>query len=208
MAPPSESLADALFSRTRKAAIGLLFAQPGRAAHLRELARLAGVSPAMMGKELDALCAAGLVLQRRDGNRRVFSANTASPIFDELAGIARKTAGLADVLRQALAALEGIELAFVFGSVARGAARADSDVDLWIIGHCDYAALLQACASAAARLGRPVNPVLYAPAELAALKKAEPENAFLAEVRRQPRLALIGSDDDIAGALGKPREDR
>lgn len=206
MALPPESLADALFSRTRKAAIGLLFAQPARSVHLRELARLAAVSPAMMAKELDALCAAGLVLQRRDGNRRLFGANPASPIFDELAGIARKTAGLADVLRQALAGLEAIELAFVFGSAARGAARADSDVDLWVVGRCDYAALLQACAAAGERLGQPVNPVLYAPAELAALK-AQPDNAFLADVRRQLRLALIGSLDDVARALGEPGED-
>ncbi len=207
MALAPESLSDALFSRTRKAAIGLLFTQPERAVHLRELARLAGVSPAMMAKELEALCAAGLVQQRRDGNRRLFSANPASPIFEELAGIARKTAGLADVLRQALAGLDGIDLAFVFGSVARGAARADSDIDLWVIGRCDYTALLQACTAAAGRLGRPVNPVLYAPAELAALQ-AQPDNAFLAEVRRQPRLALIGSDDDVARALGQPGEDR
>jgi len=204
---PPESLADALFPRTRKAAIGLLFAQPERAVHLRELARLAAVSPAMMSKELDALCAAGLVLQRRDGNRRLFSANPTSPIFDELAGIARKTAGLGDVLRQALAGLDGIDLALVFGSVACGAARADSDVDLWVLGHCDYTALLQACAAASQRLARPVNPVLYAPDEWAALV-AEPDNAFVRELRRQPRLALIGSMDDIARALGQPGEDR
>lgn len=207
MTTPADGLAEALFPRTRKAALGLLFAQPERSVHLRELARLAGVSPAMMSKELDALAAAGVLLARRDGNRRLFSANPACPIFDELAGIARKTAGLADVLRLALAGIDGIELAFVFGSVARGAARADSDVDLWVIGRCDYSALLQACAAASQRLGRPVSPVLYAPAELAALK-ADPDNAFLAEVRRQPRLALIGSDDDIAGALGQPGEDR
>jgi predicted nucleotidyltransferase len=91
--------------------------------------------------------------------------------------------------------------------VARGAARANSDVDLWVVGRCDYAALLRACAVAGERLGRPVSPVLYAPAELAALK-AQPDNAFLAEVRRQPRLALIGSLDDIARALGEPGEDR
>ena len=173
MALPPESLADALFSRTRKAAIGLLFAQPARSVHLRELARLAAVSPAMMAKELDALCAAGLVLQRRDGNRRLFGANPASPIFDELAGIARKTAGLADVLRQALAGLEAIELAFVFGSAARGAARADSDVDLWVVGRCDYAALLQACAAAGERLGLTATASCYRLTRNVAFVRAE-----------------------------------
>lgn len=207
MTNSADSLADALFPRTRKAALGLLFGQPERSLHLRELARLAGVSPAMMSKELAALAAAGVLLAQRDGNRRLFSANPACPIFDELAGIARKTAGLADVLSEALAGVDGIELALVFGSVARGTAHAESDVDLWVVGRSDYSALLQACAQASQRLGRPVNPVLYAPAELAALV-ADKDNAFLAEVRRQPRLALTGSDDDIAGALGQSGQDR
>lgn len=204
-APPL-SLADALFSKTKKAAIALLFSRPEQALHLRELARLAAVSPAMMAKEMTVLLRAGLVAEQRDGNRRLFRANTASPVFDELASIARKTAGVADVLRAALAGVAGIELAFVFGSVARGQAHAGSDVDLWVIGHCDYGALLTACAQAAEQLARPVNPVLYAPAELAA--RVADDNAFVAEVRQRPRIELMGSSKDIARALGQSAQPR
>lgn len=161
---------------------------------------MAAVSPAMMAKEMAVLLRAGLVAEERDGNRRLFRANSASPVFEELASIARKTAGVADVLRAALAGVAGIELAFVFGSVARGQARAESDVDLWVVGHCDYSALLGACAQAAEQLARPVNPVLYAPQELAA--RVAEDNAFVAQVRQRPRIELIGSGDDIARALG------
>ena len=200
-------LADALFSRTRKAAIGALFAPPAPSLHLRELARMAGVTPTMMSKELDGLVGAGLVLERRDGNRRVFSANPATPIHAELAGIALKTAGLADVLRTALAPVDGIQFAFVFGSIARGAAHAGSDVDLLVVGQLAYAALLSACHTAVQRLGRPVNPTLYAPDEWAALRAA-PDNAFMSELRRAPRITLIGSDDDIAAELDEPARNR
>ena len=55
------SVADALFSKTKKAAIALLFSRPEQALHLRELARLAAVSPAMMAKEMAVLLRAGLV---------------------------------------------------------------------------------------------------------------------------------------------------
>lgn len=199
LAPPL-SLADALFSKTKKAVIGLLFSRPEQALHLRELARLADVSPAMMTKEMTVLLRAGLVQEQRDGNRRLFRANAASPVFEELASIARKTAGVADVLRAALAGLDGIELAFIFGSVARGQAQADSDLDLWVVGHCDYGDLLRACGQAAGQLARTVNPVLYAPGELAA-RLAE-DNSFVAQVRQRPRIELIGSSDDIARALG------
>lgn len=201
-ASPPASVADALFGKTKKAAIGLLFSRPGQALHLRELARLAAVSPAMMAKEMAVMLRAGLVEEQRDGNRRLFRANAGSPVFAELASIARKTAGLADVLRVALAGVAGIELAFVFGSMARGQEHAASDVDLWVVGQCDYGALLSACAQAAEQLGRPVNPVLYAAEELAA--RVTEDNAFVAEVRQRPRIELIGSGDDIARALGGP----
>lgn len=200
--PPTApiALADALFGKTKQAAIALLFSRPGQALHLRELARLAAVSLAMMAKEMTVLLRAGLVEEERDGNRRLFRANAASPVFEELASIARKTAGVADVLRAALAGVAGIRLAFVFGSVASGQAHAGSDIDLWVVGDCDYAALLGACARAGEQLGRPVNPVLYAPQELAA--RVAEDNAFVAQVRQRPRIELTGSGDDIALALG------
>lgn len=197
---PTLGLADALFSKTKQAAIGLLFSRPDQALHLRELARMAGVSPAMMAKEMAVMLRAGLVEEQRDGNRRQFRANAASPLFAELSSIARKTAGVADVLRAALTGVAGIELAFVFGSMARGQAHAASDVDLWLVGDCDYTALLDACARAAEQLARPVNPVLYSAAELAA--RVAEDNAFVAEVRQRPRIDLMGTPDDIARALG------
>lgn len=206
MHAPALSIADALFSKTKQAAIGVLFTRQGPGIHLRELARLAGVSPAMMAKEMQVLLRAGLVREERDGNRRLFSAHTGSPVYAELAAIARKTAGVADVLRAALGRVPGIELAFVYGSVARGTARAGSDVDVWVVGECDYAALLAAAQAAGQSLGRVVNPVVYTRAELAAQVKAR--NAFVAEVRQQPRISLLGSTDDIARALGQPARTR
>lgn len=203
---PPLGIADALFPRTKKAVIAVLFADARPAVHLRELARQAGVTPAMMAKEMDTWLRAGLVDEQRDGNRRLFQARAASPVYAELTSLARKTAGLADVLRRALAGVAGIELAFVFGSVARGQAHAASDVDLWVLGRCDYGALLAACAQAQQALGRPVNPVLYAPDELAEQVRAD--NVFVADVRRRPRIALIGSEDDIARALGQPAPKR
>ena len=49
-----------------------------------------------------------------------FQADPACPIFSGLRGIVIKTAGLADLLKQALLTLrERIQLAFIFGSMAR-----------------------------------------------------------------------------------------
>ncbi|MBX7255688.1 MAG: nucleotidyltransferase domain-containing protein [Candidatus Hydrogenedentes bacterium] len=44
-----------------------------------------------------------------------------------------KTSGLVDILKEHLDS-EAIQVAFVFGSVAQGRERAESDIDLMVIG--------------------------------------------------------------------------
>ena len=193
-------LADALFGKTRKGLIGVLFSNPERSWHLRELARRAGVSPTMLGKEADLLSAAGIILSSADGNRRVLRANPDCPIFDELRGIARKTAGIADVLRSALAELDDIETAFIFGSVAKGEERSGSDVDVCVIGTVAYRQLASALSGVESTLGRPVNPVLYTPDELR-LKYGN-ENPFILGMLSSERIFLIGDQDGLDGTFG------
>ena len=202
----SVSLADALFARTRKAAIGILFSHPEKSWHLRELARYAGVSPTMIGKEMDALSSAGIVLNERDGNRRSLRANPDCPIYEELRGIARKTSGLADVLREALSRLDGIDFAFVFGSVATGEERADSDVDVCVVGRIPYRSVMNALSGTEVAVGRPVNPVLYSREEFR--QKSEAGNPFVSGLLSSKRIFLIGDDNAIERAVARTRKDR
>ena len=145
-------LIDALFGKTKKSVISILFSKPDSNWYLRELARITSTSPTMLGKELDLLTAAGIVCEESDGNRRRVWANPACPIFDELRGIARKTAGLADIVKEALQGIPDIEVAFIFGSVARGEERADSDVDVCVIGNASNRAVGEAMGKAMAAL--------------------------------------------------------
>lgn len=195
----SSSLADALFGKTKKSAIGVLFSNPEKHWHLRELARLIAVSPTMLSKEMDSLSYAGIVLDEKDGNRRRLRANPSCPIFEELKGIARKTAGLADVLRERLSSLDGIDCAFIFGSVARGEERADSDVDVCIIGSVSYGAALNALTPAESVVGRPINPVLYSLEEF--LQKVESGNPFVSGMLSSKRIFLIGDVNAIKRSI-------
>jgi len=211
MMKPSRSpgLADALFSKTKKAAIGILFSQPGQGIHLRELARVAGVSAPMMAKEVDVLVAAGILLEQRDGNRRVVSANPDSPIFDELRGIATKTAGLADILRARFAGLEGITVAFVFGSVARGEERAGSDIDVCVVGSVANRDVMAAASAAGRLLRREVNAVTYAPGELR--DRIAARSVFVTRMIASPRIFIVGDEDgfeDVISGCPERRKDR
>lgn len=189
----ADSLADALFGKTKKAAIGLLFSRPERAMHLRDLARAAEVSPAMMGKELDVLVAVGIVIDERDGNRRVARANPDCPLFEELKGIARKTAGLLDAVRFAVDKLEGVESAFVFGSVARGEEKSSSDVDVCIVGGVRHKDALAALATAEGAIGREINLVVYDATELR--EKLTEGSGFVERLVSGEKMFLKGDED-------------
>lgn len=184
------SLADALFGKVKQAAIGVLFSKPDRPLHVREIARLGGVSAPAMHKELKALSAVGILTAARRGNQLLFQANAACPLFEELHGIAVKTSGVADQVRQALANVNGMESAFIFGSLARGEDRSDSDVDVFVLGSCSYHDVLDALQPMERRIGRPINPIVYSPTELK--ERLAENNAFAQRILADKRIHLIG----------------
>lgn len=191
------SVADALFSGLQQRVLAVLFGQPDRSFYGNELLRLTGTGRGALQRELEKLVSADLVTVTTIGNQKHYQANAASPIFAELRGIVLKTVGLADVLRTALNAVaDRIELAFVFGSVARGTDTATSDIDLMVVTETlGYADLFEGLAAAEQVLGRKVSPTLYTPAALA--EKVRTENSFVQRVLAQPKIFLIGEEHGL-----------
>ena len=128
-------------------------------------------------------------------------ANHESPIFEELYGIVLKTFGMSDVLGKALGDFgENIQAAFIFGSVARGTDHASSDIDVMVISDSlAYPELMAAVHQAETELGRVVNPKLYGTSEFR--EKIESDNSFVERVMKQPKIFLIGTEDDINQTL-------
>lgn len=198
-APPlaATSLSDVLFTPVQQRVLGLLFGQPARRFQSGEIIRLAGSGTGAVHRLLTRLAETGLVTAERVGNQKYYQANAASPVFAELAGLIRKSVGLALPLQEALAPLaEQIAAAFVYGSVARGEERAASDIDLMVIAKgLDYPALYEALQAAETQLARTINPVLMTPAEWK--KKRAQADSFAARIASLPRLFLIGSEDEL-----------
>jgi len=133
----------------------------------------------------------------RVGNQKHYQARHESPVFAELQGLIAKTVGVVGPVRNALEVLaDRIHTAFVFGSVAKGSDRSGSDIDLMVISDTlSYPDLFNALQGAEARLARPINPTVMSLADWRA-KKARGDS-FAARVATQPRLFVIGSDDDL-----------
>jgi predicted nucleotidyltransferase len=185
-----------LFPKTRTEIFRLLFVDGNQEIHLRDLARLAGLSPAALQKELTTLATKELVLTRRDGNRLYYRANIGHLLYPELHGIVLKTSGIAAELGRALFPVEGIDLALIFGSVAAGTATSKSDVDLLVLGNTGLRKITPALRGVAETLGREINPVCFTPAEWR--EKRAKGDAFATRVSAEPKLWLKGDPDALA----------
>ena len=197
-APARTSVADALFTATQQRVLSLLFGQPERSFFTKELIDLAGGGSGAVQRELARLTGSGLLSVEQLGKQKLYRANPASPIHDEIVAIVRKTFGLAMPLRDALTPLaDRLHAAFVFGSVAKGSDTASSDIDLMLVSdELTYADAMATLHPLMERLGREINPTLYTRAELR--KRIAEGNSFVTRVLAQPRLWLIGNDDALA----------
>jgi predicted nucleotidyltransferase len=194
---------DALFPRIRQALLAATLLHPERWWYLSDLAKHMDVRPSSLQRELAALVDAGILNRRQDGNRVYFQPNPDCPFLPELQGLLVKTAGVVDVLREALKSFtKRIDSAFVYGSMARATEIASSDVDVMIIGQVGLADLTPALRRAEARLSRPVNPTLYTREEFAT--KLQAGHHFLKAVLDGEKLSILGDTHDLAAAPHHP----
>ena len=144
MGTKESGLSDALFSKTQRRVLGLLFGHTDRSFYANEIVRAARAG-------------VGTVQRERLGNQKHYQANRGSPIFEELRSIVAKVlvaARPAAVLKQpqaqyavgarparlhiprrkiaALCRKYGVRKLSLFGSAARGEMNSKSDVDLMV----------------------------------------------------------------------------
>lgn len=186
------SIASALFTDSQSQVLQWLFGQPDRNFHLSELRRLTGLGSASLQRELNRLVDAGLIHSARIGNQRHFQANPDSPVFGELVAITRKTLGVVPLLQDALRALAPkLELAFIYGSVAKQTDTARSDIDLMLVGApLTLGEVLEHLLPAEELIGRKINPTLLTPVEYA--RRLDEADSFVNRVLAQAILPLIG----------------
>lgn len=199
----SPQLVELLFGAYRRQVLSLLLLRPDESFYVREIGRLTGVPAGSLHRELRGLTDAGLLVRTAAGNQIRYQASRDCPIYEELAAIFRKTAGLADVLRDLLSPLaDKISLAFVFGSIAQAKAKATSDIDLLVVGAVSFSAVVEACHQGREKLGRELNPVVMSKASFQ--KKQRDGDRFISRVLKEPKIFVTGD----AGELGKLVEDR
>ncbi len=192
------SLGEALFPGTRKKILRLLFGQPERSYTISELIDLADAGSGAVQREVERLHASGLVKSDTVGRQKQYRANPDSPIYSELCSLVAKTFGPADRLREALdSAGDAIELAILYGSVAKGTDRAESDIDVLLVSDTlSLEEVFRILSPVETELGRKINPTLYTRDEFRA--RLQSGNPFLRRVLAGKHTVLKGDFDDAA----------
>ncbi|MFC4309264.1 MarR family transcriptional regulator [Steroidobacter flavus] len=207
-------LDEVLFGKTRAALLRELYTNPDRRLSFNELVRRLKSGPGAVSRELATLTAAGLVVEQREGHQRFLSAATSSPVFTELKNFIAKSSGASTFIRDALRGLEDkIDIALIFGSVAKGTERADSDLDFFVIGTVGYSVITERIYSIEDRLGRRVQTLYFdpdSPTDRASLMKPS-MHAMLAGPKvfvlgDEAKLASLISVEEGDGKKGKPRQ--
>lgn len=188
---------DKLFgSRLRATIIARLFSRTGERVFVRQLSALLNEDSTNVSRELARLERMGLLVSTIEGRQKYYRANPACPVFAELKGLAIKTAGLADVLRDALAPFaRSILVAFIYGSLATGTETPESDADVLIVGRVALRSLAPALRRASSVLQREVNPMVLSQSEFA--DKIRRRDHFVTAVLQSPKIFLIGDESDL-----------
>ena len=198
---------DALLPKTRQGILAATLVQPEKAWYASELAHRLGVPSSSLQRELHDLSEAGILKTYRQGRMVYYQANRDSPVFLDLRGLLLKTAGLVDVLAQALNPVAAkVATAFVYGSIAAGREESDSDIDLMVVGQVSPEDLALPLRRARESLGREINPTVYTPAEFQ--RKHAANDPFLTQLLDKPRLVVLGNKDELGKVAGGSRGDR
>jgi predicted nucleotidyltransferase len=195
------ALSHVLFGQIRGAVLALLYGQADRSFYVRQIARQVDASVGAVQRELQKLAEVDLIVRTAVGNQVFYQINQRNPVFAEMKALVGKTVGIFNILRSRLEPLAGrIAIAFVYGSVARREERAESDIDLMIIGTVSADDVLARLSDIETTLGRAVNPTVYSMREFK--RKLKAGNHFLNAVLHDAKVLVIGNANELGKMAG------
>ena len=193
----TDRLSATLFGKTRRAVLALLYSHVEEPFYLRQIARTAGGGLGAVQRELKKLSEAGIIRRTVRGRQVYYQANPECPVYSELKSLVVKTVGVGDVLRAALVPLsDRINVAFLFGSLARGGEHSSSDADVMIVGDVTFAEVVSVLGRAQETVRREINPLVYPPEEFQS--KLTADHHFLKKVLEESKFFLIGDEYELA----------
>lgn len=193
-------LTELFSSQARVDILKLFLLNPADNFYQREIAVNCHLPIRAVQREVQRLEKIGLVFKSKRGNRNYYQVDRSVSIFEELKSIFLKTAGLGDVLKDSLKEqIEEIAIAFIYGSYAKHKETASSDLDLFIIGTIEPKKVSTILAKAKSSLKREINFSVYSMEEYR--QKEKRGNHFITTLTKEPKIFLIGNENELRGLV-------
>ena len=182
-------------SKIRRDLLTLFFTNQSNKYYLRELQRLLGYSAGSIRRELLKFQEDNLFNIDKVANLVYYSLNTKHPLFKELKSIVSKTVGVEATLKKLLSKIKDINISFIYGSFASKREKAESDIDLMIVGDPDTSLLNEKISEFERKIKREINPTIYSLEEYKLRKKNK--SGFILDLLKNKKIILIGNENDL-----------
>jgi len=151
-------------SGTRIKLLKKFFLNGNTTAHLRGLESEFGESTNAIRIELNRFENAGLLNSTRDGNKKIYQANTGHPLYNDLHNLILKETGIDRVIEKVVHRLGKLLLVYLTGDFARG--RDSNVIELILVGeNIDREYLARKVVQAEEIVGRKVSYIVLEPEE-------------------------------------------
>ncbi len=198
------ALTELLGSEVRAGVLSWICAHPEELIFGAKLARELSMSASAVGKELARLEALGMLRAAEPiGAAKPYTLNEQFPLLPGRRSGCLYATGVVAVLRELFADAEGVEVAAIFGSLARGDDRPESDVDVLVVGEIDGLEVSEIAFEASRRTRREVMPIHYT-ADGLARRVHEDEGGFVNRVLNEQLIFLRGDADALRGLAARP----
>ena len=152
-------------SKLRSRLLSYFFTNPEKSLYVRELGIILNEDPGNLSRELRKLELEGIFISSTKGLVKFYSLDKKHPLFNDFKNIIFKTEGIEGSLRQLVSEYAGIELAFIYGSYAKGKEKGSSDIDIVVVGSFPRDEFTRKLRMLESRLNREANFSSYTKAE-------------------------------------------
>lgn len=182
-------------SKTKREILTFFIVHPDERFYHFDLAKRLHLPSSGVHTELKKLEIIGFLKSEKEASIRFYWLDKDFAIYPELKGIILKTMGVAEEIRNNLEKLGSIDVAFIYGSVAKNLEDAKSDIDLMVIGDPNMDTLTEAVVKAEGNLAREINYTVYDPEEWR--QKVSEKRAFTQDVYTNKKIFIIGNEDEL-----------
>lgn len=184
------------YTKNQSLLLEIFFENPEKKFYLRQLARLLKKEPGNFQRDINKLVKNSILLSEYEANNRFFRINKEYSLYNELRDIFFKTFGVGKRIQKILNTVDGIEIAFIFGSFAKRKEDTLSDVDLMLIGKFSEDKLFPLISRLESKLSREINYHIFSISDWK--EKIKNKDSFIQSIQSNPKIFLKGNEEKLS----------